>query len=166
MALENKDTLLSRMKKAKSFLDEAPKEKKELKPQQISITKPAEEAQQEMKPQTSTVVYPTILTVRGVLYRQHEEEWQEVTEGRLQARNITGKGIQLLFILDNTRIIMNMLITHSSQLLCKSNTLIFTGVEQSAQQYTGGIRLKTEEEAESAEKALKDALEEQKSAKE
>lgn len=161
MEPEKKDTLLSKMKKAKSFLDEAPKEKKELKPVELSINTETKKTDEEIKLQTSapTTVFQTILAVRCILYRKEEEEWVEITEGKLQVKHIPEKGVQLLFILDNTRIILNMLVTDEKQISCTGNKLIFTGSEQAAQICTRGFSFKTEEELENAELCVRKALE-------
>lgn len=167
MSSERKDSLLNKMKKAKSFLNEKPKEKTELKRVEISIDAPTEASEDEIKLQKTPppTQFNTVLSAKGILYRREEEEWEEITEGRFQVKSIPGKGLQLIFILDNTRIILNMLIEDPQKISRNADMLVFTGIEQKLQICTRGISLNTDEEAERAEKIVLEALKENSSGK-
>ncbi|KAH9386031.1 uncharacterized protein NEMAJ01_0927 [Nematocida major] len=145
------DSLLNKMKKAKSFLDNVQKEKKVMRAQEIELAppEPKREAPPKMPPAQSF-----LFSAAGVLYRKQESAWVEISPGQVQGKPLDGREIQILFVLDNTRIILNLRIIDPSHIKISHNTMVFTGLEEKNKIYTGCIKLKTEAEAAEIEKKL------------
>lgn len=149
--MDEKESLLSKMKKAKSFLENKESEKKILHPQNIELS--TSEVSQAVK--TTQEPLEVLFSARGTLYRKEDKEWIELFPGQVQAKSLNEKELQIFFVLDNTRIALNLRVLDRSHIKISSNTIIFTGIEEKQKIFTGCVKLKAEEAAQEIEKKLK-----------
>ncbi|KAI5125431.1 hypothetical protein NEPAR04_1211 [Nematocida parisii] len=154
---DGKDTLLNKMKKAKSFFDTVPTEKKPLLPQEIKLKEPEKTVSSPAKP--AVPEQPLLFSAHGTLYKKQEAKWVEISPGQIQGKPLPNKRVQLLFVLNNTRIVLNLLILDISHIKITGSTVVFTGLDENKQPCTGCVRI-SEKDAQAIEETIK---EEQKS---
>ncbi|KAI5133091.1 hypothetical protein NEAUS07_1927 [Nematocida ausubeli] len=149
---EEKDSLLNKMKKAKPFFETVSTEKKTLQPQQIELQEHKETAPPAPKPPAPSQAL--LFSAPGTLYKKQESGWTEISPGKIQAKALANSRAQLCFVLDNTRIVLNVLILDLAHIKVANSAVIFTGLEENSQTYTGCVKMKPQD-AEGVEKILK-----------
>lgn len=142
--MEKKETLLEKMKKEKPFLETegAKEEKAEAKVQELQKTE-----------QEANYLFSSPAT----LFRKAGEAWEKVSAGKILGKEVEKKGVQLLFALENTRVVLNTLVTNRGSVKQNGRHLLFTAAEEKGT-YIACVAMKTEEEAKEAAARVEEKL--------
>lgn len=125
-----KESRLEQMKSAKSFLESKKKPSTQENPLAAPLVHTPEKAAAEPLPEVSP---PEVLfSEPATLFKRQEANWVKVSSGKILGKKIPEKGVQLLFSMDNTRVILNVLLTPSSKLTHNQQHLVFLAAEADA----------------------------------
>lgn len=142
--MERKETLLEKMKKEKPFLEtEGAKEEK------------AETKTPELQKTEQEINY--LFSAPATLFRKSGDSWDKVSTGKILGKEIEKKGVQLLFALENTRVVLNTLIATKGSIKQNGRHLLFTVAEEK-EAYIACVAMKTEQEAKEVSERIEEKL--------
>ncbi|KAI5181593.1 hypothetical protein NEOKW01_1769 [Nematocida sp. AWRm80] len=160
--MPQKESLLEKLKKQKSFLENT----NESTGSQLKFNEPYLVKKEEEKKVSNPIIPPensysndpnTLFSKESTLYEKQDNSWTERAKGIIIAINRGSTGVQLIFQLENTRIILNALILEKNRVNANKDCIIFLGTAEN-KPYIGCLRLKTDAEAEQAAEAIKKVL--------
>ncbi|OAG32586.1 hypothetical protein NEDG_02168 [Nematocida displodere] len=124
--MEGKESLLSKMKNKKSFLETGGSEvaKKEAKKEKEEL--PVKKELHEQKVNTNY-----LFSEKTTLYKKKDGDWVEITTGTVYGQNFEDKAVHIFFALENTRAILHAFITKSSEIKALGSRMFFIAQEES-----------------------------------
>lgn len=127
--MEKKSTTLEKMKNAKSFLSapsgETGADNKKHALEKASLTELDAEI-----PKAPNVEEPGMFSEPAVLFKKKDDVWAKISSGTVIGKEIENKGVQLLFAMDNTRIVMNTLINDMKYVKAEEMHFVFMAIEE------------------------------------
>ncbi|KAI5171918.1 hypothetical protein NEFER03_1183 [Nematocida sp. LUAm3] len=71
-----------------------------------------------------------IFSEKCVLYKKEDGKWIEKSIGTLLGKKIEGKGVQILFSMENTRNILNVLVNRKSSIQRNKTNIMLAGIHE------------------------------------
>ncbi|KAI5186442.1 hypothetical protein NEHOM01_1475 [Nematocida homosporus] len=71
-----------------------------------------------------------LFSERCTLYKKEGSNWEEKSIGTVLGKQIEGKGVQVLFAMDNTRNILNVLISKKDCFKQNKGNIVFLGINE------------------------------------
>ncbi|KAI5188394.1 hypothetical protein NECID01_0025 [Nematocida sp. AWRm77] len=125
-----KESMLDKMKNAKSFLDTPNKQAKKKEVFAAQLVDTLEEAQTPLLAETPPADSTLLFSETATLFKRKDSEWSKVSSGKIVGKEEPGQGVQILFFMENTRMALNTLHTEKDKITLNGAHLVLVATEE------------------------------------